>query len=219
MTKTCASCREDHPLSEFTTDRAKPDGHGSYCRLCRRTKHAAWRARRPDLVKAGAARHQAKMTPEQKQRRHGQIRDRMRERYQTDPEYRERIQAKNRAAYAANPEPVKAAVTARYPQRKDKIKDYVAQRRAREAGARVPGEVVSRKAVFERDEYVCWLCDLPTVPDSPERRLRPSIDHVMALIDGGAHTMDNLRCAHVGCNCARYNRLRGRRPRPQLVAA
>jgi 5-methylcytosine-specific restriction endonuclease McrA len=56
-------------------------------------------------------------------------------------------------------------------------------------------------AVFERDAWVCQLCGDPVERDATERRLRPSLDHIVAIAHGGSHTWDNVQLAHVGCNC------------------
>jgi hypothetical protein len=73
------------------------------------------------------------------------------------------------------------------------------RRRAVERGAFVAP--VSRIAVYERDSWTCQLCGGPvdrnaTAP-SP---LAPSIDHIIALANGGTHEPANVQCAHFLCN-------------------
>ena len=36
--------------------------------------------------------------------------------------------------------------------------------------------------------------------------LSPTMDHLLPLIDGGAHTKVNVACAHFACNCKRSNK-------------
>lgn len=84
------------------------------------------------------------------------------------------------------------------------------RRRARKAG----GQVVkyNRTAIFERDDWMCWLCERPI-----ERTLRfphpfcATIDHVLPICQGGADSPDNVRAAHFRCN-QRRPRLTSERP-------
>jgi 5-methylcytosine-specific restriction endonuclease McrA len=78
--------------------------------------------------------------------------------------------------------------------------DSVARRRARLKGVHV--ERVSRLAVFERDEWLCWLCEEAVDPAALGGR-RPSLDHVVPLYQGGEHSMANVKLAHLSCNQGR----------------
>lgn len=74
-----------------------------------------------------------------------------------------------------------------------------ARRRARERGAFV--ERVYRKVVFERDGWRCRLCGKPVekaaeVPDANA----PTLDHIIPLAVGGAHSYANVQLAHFLCN-------------------
>lgn len=73
-------------------------------------------------------------------------------------------------------------------------------RRAQKKGAAVgdgflPGEV------FERDGWVCGLCgeDVPRDAQHPDP-MSASVDHVVPLSRGGAHSIENVQCAHLRCN-------------------
>ena len=69
----------------------------------------------------------------------------------------------------------------------------------------VPAAV--RVGVYERDGYVCQICDESTDPTAgPNDDLFPSLDHIVPQSKGGAHTPDNLRTAHRVCNARRGNR-------------
>lgn len=81
--------------------------------------------------------------------------------------------------------------------RKRKSQRYAAQARAH--GGRC--ELVDHHLVFLRDRYICYLCGEPTdflaerhTPDAP------TLDHVIALVDGGDHTYANCATAHRRCN-------------------
>lgn len=63
---------------------------------------------------------------------------------------------------------------------------------------------VTRQKVFERDNYVCQICGKLTDPSDREwgtsGPLYPTVDHIIALANGGTHTWDNVQCAHAICN-------------------
>jgi 5-methylcytosine-specific restriction endonuclease McrA len=62
------------------------------------------------------------------------------------------------------------------------------------------GETFSPQEVFDRDEWVCGLCGVPIPADvrHPDPR-SASVDHVVPLARGGAHTRENVQ-AHLACN-------------------
>lgn len=81
----------------------------------------------------------------------------------------------------------------------EQIRDKLSRYRARRKGALV--ERVSRKAVFERDGWICQICHLPVYsfvahPDPFSK----SLDHIIALSNGGAHCYSNVQLAHLVCN-------------------
>lgn len=80
-----------------------------------------------------------------------------------------------------------------------------AARRARLAGATVI-EPFDRTEVFERDGWLCYLCEQPTDQDAtPFDRAYPTVDHVVPLSRGGQHTLANVRTACLGCNSAKQD--------------
>lgn len=85
---------------------------------------------------------------------------------------------------------------------RERAANNCAIRRARKLGTVV--EKFDRKEIFERDNYVCHICDEPT--DATVRHpspLAPTIDHVIPLAKGGTHTRDNIKTAHSRCNVAK----------------
>lgn len=63
------------------------------------------------------------------------------------------------------------------------------------------------KEVFDRDNWVCWICDASVDSESKWPDVMcPSLDHVIPLSRGGDHTMANARLAHFSCNSRRGNR-------------
>lgn len=87
---------------------------------------------------------------------------------------------------------------------KMKLKSYSNHRkRAREYGvAYEPG--ITTKKLIERDGNICKICGSPC--DSNDTRwgycgpYYPTIDHIVAIANGGSHTWDNVQLAHFICN-------------------
>ncbi|PXY12777.1 HNH endonuclease [Corynebacterium striatum] len=66
-------------------------------------------------------------------------------------------------------------------------------------------EPVSLERVLERDGWKCGICGkrIPKNSKWPDA-MSASLDHIVPLSRGGAHTMVNVQAAHYGCN-ARKN--------------
>lgn len=82
----------------------------------------------------------------------------------------------------------------------DRRRNNYHARRALKAGA-AAGPAFSNADVFERDGWVCGLCSEPvdrgvSYPDP----LSASLDHVVPLSRGGAHSFENVQLAHLVCN-------------------
>lgn len=80
------------------------------------------------------------------------------------------------------------------------------RRRAIKYGA--DADRIRNREVFERDGWVCGLCQSPVDSDikwpSP---LSPSLDHILPLSKGGSHIMANVQLAHLGCNVEKGDRI------------
>ena len=77
-------------------------------------------------------------------------------------------------------------------------------------------ESISLSSLSKRDKDVCWICKQKVDWSDFEIRANevfvageryPSIDHVMPLAKGGAHTWDNVKLAHRGCNAKKKDSL------------
>ena len=81
-------------------------------------------------------------------------------------------------------------------------------RRRRVARAGLPVERYAAADVFQRDGWVCRLCDEPVDRDArwPEGRCA-TIDHVLPVSLGGADVLDNVQTAHFSCNISKGNRV------------
>jgi hypothetical protein len=67
-----------------------------------------------------------------------------------------------------------------------------------------PFEDFSNDEIYERDHWVCGICGNPVDrslvwPDP----MSVSLDHIVPLSRGGAHTRANVRCTHLHCNVSK----------------
>lgn len=74
-----------------------------------------------------------------------------------------------------------------------------ARRRARLH--QVTHEDFDRQEIFERDNWVCQICSIPVDRELPYRKPNsPSLDHIVPVARGGAHTRANAQTACLRCN-------------------
>lgn len=74
----------------------------------------------------------------------------------------------------------------------EKAREYTRHRRARKLGTQV--EDIDETFIYEHDRYACVYCGSP---------FNLTLDHVMALANGGAHSYDNLVVACRSCNSSK----------------
>lgn len=94
-----------------------------------------------------------------------------------------------------------------------KVRSREYARKARKRVAFI--EDVDRDAVMDRDRWRCHLCGQP-IPKSakwPNPKFG-TLDHVLPLSAGGAHSYANVKAAHLSCNCSK-----GARPAGQMGLA
>lgn len=85
---------------------------------------------------------------------------------------------------------------------KAKTARHSKRRAERVKAARVEGATpFTLDDVYARDNGYCYLCSLPVV------RKRASMEHVVALANGGLHTLENVRLAHGDCNSEKGTRV------------
>jgi HNH endonuclease len=83
-----------------------------------------------------------------------------------------------------------------YDQDPDEVLNRPKRRRAERLRA-APRERIDREAIFERDGWICGICGLVVKPEEA------TLDHIVPVALGGAHTAANLRLAHAMCNSRR----------------
>lgn len=69
-------------------------------------------------------------------------------------------------------------------------------------------EPFDRLEIFERDHWICGLCDEAIDPAlaCPDPG-SVSLDHIVPVSLGGPHVRDNVQAAHLGCNVLKGNRV------------
>jgi hypothetical protein len=92
----------------------------------------------------------------------------------------------------------------KYCSKKCKSKNNSIRGRCRKYGVYYDSSVTSLK-IFKRDGYICKICGLAC--DAHDKSWNgflgpysPTVDHIIALANGGTHTWDNVQCAHAICN-------------------
>jgi 5-methylcytosine-specific restriction endonuclease McrA len=83
---------------------------------------------------------------------------------------------------------------------------YDARRRALVQQAQT-AEAFAPIDVHTRDEWTCKLCHQPIDPSIawPDP-MSASVDHIVPLSRGGAHSMANVQSAHLSCNSSKGDR-------------
>jgi len=76
---------------------------------------------------------------------------------------------------------------------------HAAARRARINQARL--EDFDRLEIFERDHWICQICNRPVDREKPWRKpTSPSLDHIVPVARGGEHSRANAQTACLRCN-------------------
>lgn len=93
-------------------------------------------------------------------------------------------------------------------------RDRGATRRARKKLLFI--EHIDSRVVFDRDDYICWICEEKTIPG--DKRWAPSVDHIVPLSLGGFHCYNNVRTAHIQCNQIKGARLWSSEPLDPMLS-
>lgn len=113
--------------------------------------------------------------------------------------------------YAENEEHVQARTRAWRLANHDRRSESEHRRRARIYATAVGP--IDYAAVWDRDGGCCWICEAAV--DRSLRHPDPlsrSWDHVVPLIAGGTHTMDNVALSHLVCNTSKRAKVLDRKP-------
>jgi 5-methylcytosine-specific restriction endonuclease McrA len=197
-----------------------------YCKPCTMQKQKAYLSGlTEDVKKARQQQAQQHANRRNKENPHGG-RARAKRHYQ---KHRDRLKAESLARYHAHPEPHNAQHQAWLKANPDKVQEYEKRakrnhelkkltkqryvkthperrraslnasnhrRRAQKHGAM--SEKFLSLEIYERDDWTCHICGEKVTPESA------SIDHLIPISQGGAHTRRNVATAHRGCNSRRH---------------
>lgn len=99
-------------------------------------------------------------------------------------------------------------ITTRKYSDEERIRRRAYQQKRRGAAKGQGSEFIDNLAVFERDNWTCGICGEPVDPDLvwPDK-MSATLDHIQPLSLGGAHSYQNVQCAHFHCNCSKGNRV------------
>ena len=92
---------------------------------------------------------------------------------------------------------------------------YSTKEHLRRARIKTKNDAISLDKLRIRDKDTCWICNKKCMPNDYVIRdgafivgdKYPSIDHVIALRNGGTHTWSNVRLAHFKCNSLKSAKL------------
>jgi 5-methylcytosine-specific restriction endonuclease McrA len=81
----------------------------------------------------------------------------------------------------------------------DRVREKARVYRARKMNATI--EPVCETEIFQRDQWTCGICSQSIDPSLkwPDP-MSPSIDHIVPLFRGGAHSPANCQASHLRCN-------------------
>lgn len=117
---------------------------------------------------------------------------------------REAMRERNRRWREANREADRERHRRYHEANPDKKRARWHARRARKRDAFV--EVVVPRQVYERDNWTCHICELKISKATSNvwpRPTSPTVDHVVALANGGEHSYANCKTAHLRCNLSK----------------
>jgi 5-methylcytosine-specific restriction endonuclease McrA len=191
-TKICngSLCLGQHtPISEFGPDASRRDGLAPRCRPCNRAYHQQWREAHPERPRAyKAARIEVAKLEKVRWRAENPDKDAI-------------YSAKARAT---NPEREQAKAS-KYRQTHPEVGRAGSQRRRARIQQR-PVEKFLDSEVFERDNWICGLCNEAIHREITDGPWRVELDHIVPISMGGSHTRSNVQAAHRICNRRKGNR-------------
>ena len=180
-TKVCTKCGVDKPIEDFHRDKTASGGHSRRCKVCAIKHVSAW-------ARNNKARVNAKNAKWKSEHKSNVLKAAALYREKNREECRRRIQdCKDR-----NRDAVRAYGRAYIRLNKVRANEIWHKRRARLMEATV--EDVRREDVWSRDNGVCHICGEECDHGSWH------LDHVVALANGGEHSMINVAVSHPLCN-------------------
>lgn len=193
--KTCSKCGEAKPLDCFDKNRQSKDGRFSHCKECRseyraanreriRAYNAEWRAQNADYFAEYRAANAQRRSDYSRRWRQANL---------------ERARIVSRAWYQANKEQKLEKGRAWFQANPERRREFTLRRLARKRAATVG--VIDLDALWVQQGGICPLCGLEIDKSlmGPDP-LSKSLDHILPLSKGGAHSQDNVQWTHLRCN-------------------
>lgn len=190
--KRCTKCGEWKNKSEFNKRQRNKDGLDGWCRACANANTNNHAATHREYYKQKASEWYANADNAEKAKKRG------RERYYSDPEKYREIE---RQRIAADPEWNRARVKEWVANNPERAKEQHRTRRARKSGS--DGKITAQEweALKAFYNYTCLCCR----KQEPEIEL--TLDHVIPLALGGAHSIDNAQPLCRLCNNRKYTKV------------
>lgn len=201
--KTCPNCNRRKLIILFGVNRRTGDGRNVYCKLCVRKLSSESYQR---TIKKARARRKKYYWDNQKRmkRYHAMwyLRNKSKRKKQV-MDYRninsERVKKYQRRWTKENPLLCRARER-RYRKSHPEVgKQHCHKRKAMMRDARV--ERVDYRNIIIRDKSICHIC----AKKIPKPKM--SFDHIVPLSKGGAHSYNNIACAHLRCNLEKGSRI------------
>lgn len=232
--KTCSKCATTKPHSEFYKHPKASDGLQSRCKACTKEAALASYAKRrgpvtPRLAQAptppctpeersanASAAARARWATMTREDRRSAALDLLRARWGEDTQHREPVEYEaDYCAHCGTPLRRRRAGTeglrycgasdCRLERNRRRMTRYNHERSARLREAE--WESFDPREVYDRDGWTCGLCHEPIDPALRRPDLRcVSLDHIVPVSKGGAHTRANTQAAHLICNIRKGNR-------------
>lgn len=193
-TKKCCRCGDVKPLAQFYPHKETRDRANSSCIVCDQTAAATWRAEHPEYAAKQWAENRDQMSVAHRSWREAKVAEnpdfmklRHHRYYEANPSIREKAVARAAAYNKAHPE-----------WRRLISRASGAKRRAQKAGVAATLTTAQVSETFAAFNHACAYC-LRT-----DAKL--TIDHVIPLSRGGAHTQENIVPACQPCNSRKHAR-------------
>ena len=198
LTKICVKCQETKPLSAFHRDKNSKDCRVNVCKGCRVDVSKNYYQKNTDKIS------------EYHRKRHKDTYDERKPYFQEyQKTHSKEIVDRVAKWQKSNPKKVKGYRDKYCENNIEKLKIfYQKKNHVRRALIRnVTIEDFNPSEVFERDNYICQLCGIKTLPNlkSQYHSKRPELDHIIPLSKGGEHSKRNTQCLCRKCNMEKSN--------------
>jgi 5-methylcytosine-specific restriction endonuclease McrA len=197
--KTCKSCGQTQPLSNFHSAKANLDGHRNICKSCTKAKDAAryqanieeYRAKGLAYYYANKEHYAKTFAKKYSENRDAIAEKRKMQRLENIWQYKKQ----ERAMYEKHKEKKRAQSKIWTKNNPDKTRAQNQRRRARLANAKT--FAVTPREIKKLYESACLFCG---------HQGRIDLDHAIPLSRGGDHSIGNLIPLCDNCNSTKYNK-------------